>query len=223
MIMDEFGIALGTAREAVRVLRDDGLVVTEHGRGTIARPPGPARRRASERYRVDRQMLTAGGDIETPFTHDHHTTWTSGRLDRQFSIVAADDRVARLFDVSPGTALLERRFVFWAAGTVEQMSTSYMLADMVAGTPVADPGREPWPGGTIAQMHSLGIAVTGVRETVTVRRATPDESGTLRIASGAPVVVITRQMVAGDRIVEVAADIVMPADRIALEYWIPLD
>ncbi|MGH3748862.1 MAG: GntR family transcriptional regulator, partial [Micromonosporaceae bacterium] len=33
-LMNEFGVARGTVREAIAVLRAEGLVVTEHGRGT---------------------------------------------------------------------------------------------------------------------------------------------------------------------------------------------
>jgi GntR family transcriptional regulator len=37
-----------------------------------------------------------------------------------------------------------------------------------------------------------------------------------------PVVTITRQTFAGERVVEVASDIVIPGDRVELDYWIDL-
>jgi len=37
-LMQDFGVARGTARRAVRELRDRGLVATVHGRGTYVLP-----------------------------------------------------------------------------------------------------------------------------------------------------------------------------------------
>lgn len=36
---EEYGVSFGTIRHAIKVLRDEGLVVTYHGRGTFVRPP----------------------------------------------------------------------------------------------------------------------------------------------------------------------------------------
>ncbi len=92
----------------------------------------------------------------------------------------------------------------------------------MAGTPVADPDREPWPGGTPAQLAFLGHPPTRVEEAVRSRMPTPEEAETLRIASGVPVIAITRRMFAGDLVLEVCRDIVIPADRIVLDYAIDL-
>ena len=37
-----YGVAYGTVRRAMRVLRDRGLIETIHGRGTYVAEPGPA-------------------------------------------------------------------------------------------------------------------------------------------------------------------------------------
>jgi len=124
----------------------------------------------------------------------------------------------QLFGVEPGTMLLERRFLFRAMGVPQQMSVSCYLLDVVAGTPVADPANEPWPGGNIAQLRTIGVQVTAVEETVRARMPMRDETEQLNIAGGVPVLTITRRMLAGDQVVEVAQDIVLPADRTELEY-----
>jgi hypothetical protein len=41
-----------------------------------------------------------------------------------------------------------------------------LLLDVVRNTPVAEPANEPWPGGNTAQLHSLGVVVTNIRERV---------------------------------------------------------
>ncbi len=221
-LIAEFDVARGTVREAIRLLREEGLVLTEHGRGTIVRPELPVRRLASDRYRAELDQLVAGAAPGTSFTSTQGIGWADYRLDAEFREVPATAALAELFEVERGTMLLERRFVFHSAGQPQQMSVSYLLLAMVAGTRVADPANEPWPGGNTAQLFSLGVLITSIRERVRARMPLPDEQETLRMPSGVPVVAITRQTYAGDQVVEAAVDIVIPADRVELDYRIDL-
>lgn len=217
-LMQDFSVSRGTVRQAVAQLRSEGLVITEKGRGSHVRPVLPRRRLGAERYRQG----VASGPPATAFTRDRQLEWSAYQLDREFEEVPADPESAGLFEIPAGTPLLRRRFVFRAHGVPQQMSTSSYLLETVRGTPVADPANEPWPGGTIAQLRSLGITVTGIRELIRSRMPTADEATRLRVPAGVPVVAITRQMYAGERVVEVARDIVIPADRVELDYWIDL-
>lgn len=221
-LMVEFGLSRPMVRLAMDVLRAQGLVVTEHGRGTFVPPKLPVRRMASSRYRVDAAAAATGGEPATSFTADQGITWEQYRLDKEFAEVPAPGEVAELLGVAEGSALLRRDFVFWSKGYPQQMSASYLLWDLVAGTPVADPEREPWPGGTIGQLATLGVVVTAVEEQVGTRMPTAHEADTLRIPPGVPVLTITRRMLAGERPMEVAADIVIPGDRGTLDYRIDL-
>lgn len=218
--MAEFSVARGTVREALALLRAEGLVVTEMGRGTYARPAVPVRRLGSDRYRAELEQVRSGG-LTTSFTVDRQVEWSDYSLDKEFRESPATSPVAELFGVEPGTMLLERRFVFRAHGIPQQTSTSYLLLDMVAGTPVADPANEPWPGGNTSQLHSLGYTITAIREQVRARMAVADEADVLRIPGGVPVFVITRQTYVEAKVVEVA-EIVIPADRVSLDYRIDL-
>ncbi|WFE64589.1 GntR family transcriptional regulator [Micromonospora sp. WMMD714] len=219
-LMAEFSVARGTVREALALLRAEGLTVAEKGRGTYVRPAVPVRRLGSERYRAELEQVR-NGELGTSFTVDQQVAWSVYSLDREFSEIPADGPVAELFGVTPATMLLARRFVFRTHGVPQQMSTSYLLLSMVAGTPVADSANEPWSGGNTSQLHSLGYAITAVREQVSARMPLPDEMNTLRIPGGVPVVAITRQTYADDMVVEVA-DIVLPGDRVRLDYLIDL-
>jgi GntR family transcriptional regulator len=51
---------------------------------------------------------------------------------------------------------------------------------------------------------------------------TPEETETLRLAAGVPVLAITRRMMSGERVLEVCRDIIIPADRVILDYAIDL-
>jgi GntR family transcriptional regulator len=74
----------------------------------------------------------------------------------------------------------------------------------------------------MAQLATLGVSVTRIEESVRARMPTPDERRTLQIAQGVPVLTVTRRMFDGERPVEAAVDIVMPADRFVLDYTIDL-
>lgn len=211
VMAEEHDVSDITIRQAVDLLRAEGLVETKRGSGTYVRPRPQVRRMTMDRYLADK-----GSQVipQTSFTRDQGITWSQYRLDKRFAWIEADERLAGLFDVPPGTRVLERRFVFYAAGVPSQMSRSCLLARDVEGTPVADPHNEPWPGGNIAQLRSLGIEVNGdLIEETAVRMPTPEEVELLAIGSGVPVFAITRQMLSSGRVVEVADPIVIPGDR----------
>jgi GntR family transcriptional regulator len=49
-LMDHYGVARMTIRNALRLLQDEGLVTAEHGRGVYVRARPPVRRLASDRF-----------------------------------------------------------------------------------------------------------------------------------------------------------------------------
>jgi GntR family transcriptional regulator len=216
----EFDLSRNSVRQAVALLRAEGLVVTEHGRASYVRPQLPVKRMGAERYRIEAAQVRGEGPPETSFTRDQGIAWADYRLDREYHEVPASEAIADLLQVEPGTMLLERRFVFYSVGYPQQMSTSYYPLEMVAGTRIVNPDSEPWKGGNVAQLASIGVRVTRVRERIRARMPVTDEVNTLRIPSGVPVIAITRQMFAGDRPVEACVDIVIPADRVELDYEI---
>ncbi|ACY99132.1 MULTISPECIES: GntR family transcriptional regulator [Thermomonospora] len=212
------GVSEIVARQAIALLRGEGLVETRRGGGTVVRARPAARRIAMSRYRND----PAATAPATSFTRDQRIGWDAYRLDRAFARVRADPHLASLLEVAAGTWLLRRRFVFYARDEPQQLSVSYLPWSLVRGTPVADPAREPWPGGTPAQLAYLGRPVTRVEESVRARMPTPEEVETLRMAAGVPVLAVTRRMLSGGRPCEVCRDIVIPADRVILDYAIDL-
>ena len=216
-LRQELGVSRNTVRLAVQLLRSEGHVTTEHGRGTYVRERPQVRRLGPDRYRAD----VAPEGSETSFTRDQGIDWADYRLDKVFREIPATGLLVDLLDVPEGTPLLERHFTFYARGEPQQISISVYPLAQVEGTPVADPDNEPWAGGNIAQLASIGITVTRVEESVTARMPMPDEAETLVMDPGVPVIVIGRRMFDGDRPVE-AADIVIPADRVALDYVIDL-
>lgn len=231
-LMSEFDVSRVVARLAVGVLRTEGLIYSRQGKGTFVREHGPVRRIAGDRYRHDLAQIKRADAPEPPsgtsFTRDHGISWDQYRLDKDFRVIPAPADVAESLGLDPdlGTLVLQRRFVFYANDRPQQMSWSYYPFEMVRDTPVADPANEPWPGGNLAQLATLGIFVSSIEESVRARMPTPDERRTLSIADGVPVLIVTRRMLTGPetnrRPVEMA-NIVIPADNTALDYTINLE
>jgi GntR family transcriptional regulator len=207
-----------TIRGALKLLANEGLVETRARAGTRVRPRPAVHRMPADRYR------SAPGERSTPFTRDQDIGWSEYRLNKRFEKMQADAELAALFECEPGERLLARHFVFYDNDTPTQMSVSYVRWSDVGGTPVADPINEPWPGGTRAQMASLGFRVTRVTESFTAGMPTEVEAATLRIGAGIPVLRYTRRHIAEDgRVVEVAHPIVRRGDTTVVDFAIDLD
>jgi len=218
VLTEAYGVSEITIRNALKLLVGEGLVETRARAGTIVRDRPPVHRMPADRYR------TTPGAKATPYTRDQGIGWSEYRLDKRFERVDAGAELATLFECEPGERLLARHFVFYDNDQPTQMSTSYVRWSDVAGTPVADPINEPWPGGTRAQLGSLGIRVTRVTESFTAAMPTELEAATLRIGAGIPVLRYTRRHIADTgRIVEVAHPIVRRGDTTVVDFAIDLD
>lgn len=218
-LIAEFQVSRGTVRQAIDALRAEALVVTEHGRGTYARPQLPVRRLGPDRYRLPAQTGAATTPAKTGGIPGRSSN--AVQVEADYRKVPATGELARLFEIEPGAMLLQRRLLVRENGVPQELTTSYYPLDLVAGTPVADPNREPWPGGHLAQLTYLGITVTSIRETIRARMPTTTEAQALQLPAGIPILTITRQTHAEDQIVEVAHDITLPADRTELEHETP--
>ncbi|MFF3357127.1 GntR family transcriptional regulator [Streptomyces sp. NPDC002917] len=217
-LCESYRVSDTTIRNALRLLRNEGLIETRARAGTIVRPRPPVHRMAADRYRA------VAGSNATPYTRDQGIGWSEYRLDKRFEKVQAGAELASLFQCELGERLLARHFVFYDSDQPTQMSSSYVRWSDVSGTPVADPINEPWPGGTRAQMLSLGITVNRITESFTAAMPTEEEAKTLRIGAGVPVLRYTRRHVADTgRIVEVAHPIVRRADTTVVDFVIDLE
>ena len=217
-LCEHYRVSQTTIRNALDLIRNEGLVESRARAGTRVRPRPPIHRMAADRYR------STPGAKSTPYTRDQGIGWSEYRLDKRFERVQADAELAALFECEVGERLLARHFVFYDSDQPTQMSTSYVRWSDVAGTPVADPINEPWPGGTRAQLGSLGIRVTQVTESFTAVMPNELEAATLRIGSGVPVLRYTRRHIADTgRVVEVAHPIVRRGDTTIVDFRIDLD
>ena len=222
-LAESSGLSRDSVRNAIRQLREWGLVRAEQGRGTYVRAPRQRiRRRNTERYQweKDRVLLDEAERRRTGGTeHDTGLRVDDLRFHAEYSQVEADQEMAAAFKLPVGTLLLRR--VYWTSsrhGSAPlSLSYSYLPYDYVkANRQLLSADHEPWPGGTQHQLFTVGIELDRIEEVVRARPPLPDEAELLDIEPGVAVLDVRKTSYdTTDRVVEVA-DIVFPGDRTEL-------
>ncbi|MBT2395440.1 GntR family transcriptional regulator [Streptomyces sp. ISL-100] len=209
-LMATYAVARMTARQALGVLQSEGLVEARKGSGVFVREFRPIRRRG-----VQRLSSTLWGMGQSVWAAD-----TEGR-DLVVDLIsvteeAAPDGIARVLGIPEGAPVCVRRRRFVLDGRPVLLATSYLDAELVAGTTItqADTG----PGGIYARLDEVGSKPVRFREEIRSRMPSAEESDRLGLALGTPVVLICRTAFAErGRVVEVN-EMVLDASAYILEY-----
>lgn len=219
----ELAAAVGLSRTAVRdaldILAAEGRIVKRGGvPARVAQPP-VVRHMATGRYADELGILREGGEhpLSSAFTREHGVEWADYTVGTDYRETPAGDVPGDALNLPPAAVVLRRHLIKYVAGDPVQLQTSYMPAELVGGTPIADPTRQPWPGGTIAELYSVGLVVTRVVEEAHARVATGDERRALDLSGQATVLEVVRTFYAGTRPVEVSVAVV-PAAGSVLRY-----
>lgn len=213
-LMSEYGVSRIVARQAVSVLRNEGLIDSHSGKGSFVRPRQQIERLARNRYR--RRKLTG------EFADDARRVGATANIEASSTRAAASDNIAARLKITPNAPVMRTGYRFLANGRPIQVSTSYEPLALTEGTDVERPEEGPLAGlGVISRMDSIGIRVTEAVESVTTRAPLPWEVEALDIPPGVHVLTIERTFLADDLPVE-TCDIVVPGDRYGLTYRIPV-
>jgi len=214
-LMAHYGVARMTARNALRLLQDEGLIVAEHGRGVYVRPRPPVRRLASDRFaQRHRKEGKAAFLIEAEQAEAHPDVdmirVSTGRPPAQ---------VAELLALAAGSKTVIRSRRYLLDGRPVETAVSYIPADLAAGTSISEPN--PGPGGIYARLEETGHTLERFTEHVSARMPTPDEARALALPPGVPVFRLVRTAYDTDgRPVEVC-DTIMASDAYQLAYELP--
>ena len=212
-----YGTAHMTARQALGLLKDEGLIATRQGRGSFVRLRPPLRRLGSRRYARQHRLQGV-----SPFMADTQELGPPVYEMLRFGPTPVPADIADRLAMREGELGLVTQVRFLAGAQIMQASTAYIPFGPAQGTPVADPARRPWETDTITNLESLGIVVDEVIEEIVSRAATAAEIHDLRLPPGAHVFALARTMLAGGGPVE-TCDIILPTDRFLLSYRFPVD
>ncbi|MET8702262.1 GntR family transcriptional regulator [Kitasatospora sp. NPDC058032] len=209
-LMDTYGVARMTARQALGVLQSEGIAEARRGAGVFVRDFRPLRRRGIQR-------LAQG-------------QWGSGRsiwsadIDRRSLVVdqvtvteqGAPEHVARVLGVDPGAPMCVRHRRFVLDGKPVLLSTSYLPAGLVSGTAITR--EDTGPGGTYARLAEIGAKPVHFREEVRSRMPSAEEATRLELSAGTPVILICRTAFADEGQVVELNEMTLDAASYVLEY-----
>ncbi len=216
-LIAEWNTTRQTVRQALDVLRAEGLIVREHGRGTFVR----RRPTIDVQWPTDRYRRRPDGPT-SPFARDAQQAGAIPDWQWNTRRERADEQTANRLHLDTGAYVMITSYTFRADNNPVQLSTSWEPYELVGGTPIEEPEGGPGPSSVIARFDAIGIRITEVVEIVRARPATADERRQLGMPAGSWVQTVERTHLAGELPVE-TCDIVRPADQAARGYRIPID
>lgn len=215
-LIETYGVSRITIREAIGLLRSEGLVVAEHGRGVFVRPAATVNRLSRSRLSKAARDANAGYFLadakQNAFTP---TVVTTIRTEP----ASADH--AEVLKVEPGTELLVRDRVMSADDIPVQLAVSRLPRRLTEGTAIEE--QDTGPGGIYARLEDAGHALGYFRELVGVKRPTRAQVQALQLGEGVPLLSLRRIAYSPDGTPLEVNDILMVGDRYELEYEIPAD
>ena len=213
-LMATYGASRDTVRKGIAVLKAEGRVDSERGRGVTVRPRAPVQRLGSDR--LSRKHRRAG---KGAYLSDMETSGRTADIAVTVSTEKASPAVSARLGLRAGERVLVRSRRMLADGQPLQLAVSYLPLDLAKGTRIEQP--DTGPGGIYARLEEMGHRLDRFEERVTARMPSPDEAKSLDLGPGTPVILVARTaFLAGNRPVELC-DTIMAADRYELQYDIP--
>ncbi len=215
-----FGTARNTAREAVRLLTEEGLVTAHHGRGVFVREKQRMFRWGNERY--SRRTYRETG--LTPFRLEMQRQGKTPRVE-----VTSIDQVTPPLDVadrlktSPDEpSVLRRCNTYYADDEPIQVVTTYIRwADAQAAPQLLQ--AKTGPGGIYGRLEERGHTMTSGQDDITARMASHTEAHTLDLPPGVPVLDVLHTSLDQDGEPFEVSRFVHRADRAGLIYQFPVE
>lgn len=210
-LVDVYDVSRPTIRDAVNMLRSEGLVTSEHGRGVFVRPPASIQRIARARLSRAARERNQGA-----FLADAAARGFTPSTSVKVRFEQADARTAMHLNIDEGAEITVRDRVMRADGLVVQLAVSRLPRELTRGTVIED--VDTGPGGAYARLEEAGHTLEFFAEHVGARMPTPQEASLLQLGDGVPVVTVTRVAYGADGKPLEMNDMVLAADRYELSY-----
>jgi GntR family transcriptional regulator len=213
-LSERFSTSRNTVRLALDVLRNEGLVVSQQGRGSFVRTEPPMRYYASltgsrsRRLEAQRRRDTFTQQIEA-----------QGKRARQVStveVIPATMEIARHLSLDSNEAVAVRRRVMYADDQPLQLGDSYYPLDIVQDSKIMN--EADITEGTDQVLEDLGHTPSWYEDEITWRMPTVEEATKLHLSPGIPIGRLVRTTLdQNDRPIEVY-EVILPSDRHVLLY-----
>lgn len=203
-LVERFRMSLPTIRQALGVLRAEGLIESRHGIGTFVKEQRRLQRRSRSRYgsaRGHQQLLTS---------QLRHDIVFAGRA-------PAPAHIADIMGIPAGDEVVIRRRNLFdkETGQPEEIGASYLPVSVAGGTFLEEP--KVVPKALFLCVEDLtGRRYARARDQWIARMPTAEEAVVLELPTGAPVMhVIHTARDESNEILEISES-VWPADRVVL-------
>ncbi len=213
-LMEHYGVARMTVRQAVAELKAEGLVIAEHGRGVFVRNRPTVRRLASDRFA--RRHREAG---KAAFLAETESLGTPGVDQLEVGQVMAGERVAQRLKLRKTAKVVRRDRRYLIDEVPVELATTYVPLTIARGTLITS--QDTGPGGVYARIEEAGIQLGSFTEEVGARMPTPEERRRLSLPEGTPVITVTRVAYDVERRPVEMTDTVKSAPSYVLEYSFP--
>lgn len=181
----EYGLNQSSISRAMAVLRGEGLIRTEHGKGSVVLEM-PAVKRVR---RVDQNQRT--GPAGSGFAEEQAR---AGRTSRTELVVCdsvdAPAAIADVLRLDGSEQVLLRKRHMYAQDKPVQIAASYIPMSVAGGVDLALP--DTGPSGIYARLAERGAGPVRFTEDIEVRGAHEDEAAFLGTAPGQPVFTVLR-------------------------------
>ncbi|MDF5752926.1 GntR family transcriptional regulator [Spongiactinospora sp. TRM90649] len=205
-LIAEFGVSRPTVVAALRVLREQGWIESQQGKGRFVR--GRPARSDAERPRPGRAYLT------------EPETATTGEV-VEAGVTAVPNRIAALLENEPeGKAFVRRRLVR-RDGEPGELVALWVPLEIAQGTDLTS--AEPLPQGIGEHLRSRkGVRFDHVMEQITARMPSTAEAKRLGMGKGVPLLAVYGVVRDAAGAALCAVEVLLPADRHELEDAYPV-
>jgi GntR family transcriptional regulator len=214
-----FGVARMTAHQALELLKAEGLVKAEHGRGSFVRDRSQIRRLS--RTRQTREFRETGRGA---FDAEMRALGMEPSVELiEVGPVPCPPEIGSHLELRKGERVLIRRRRMFADGEPMQLATSYVPWSIAKGTQIIQ--EDTGPGGLYSRLADAGHEPKRFTEEVNTRTATEIEARFLGFSTPQPVFHLVRTAIdaAGPGTPVEVCEQVMAGDRWQLLYEWPAD
>jgi GntR family transcriptional regulator len=217
-LAEAHGAARNTAREAIRILAEQGLVTAKHGSGVFVREPQRLFRFGSDRYSLKNRETGL-----TPFRLEAKRQGKVARI--EVPSIARErppaDVADRLNVPADEESVVHRENHYFADDEPVQVVSTYLRWDEAQGTLLMQ--QKTGKDGIYGRLEDLGHVMTHVRDEISARMPTPEEAAILELLPGVPVLEVLHTSLDQDGTPFEVSRYVHRADQTGLLYELPVE
>jgi len=214
-----YSTARNTAREAITILRNEGLVDVQHGRGAFVRTRPSLLRLGSRYSRALREQTGL-----SPYRAEVIKQGRTPRVDcTSIKRIRPSADIAHRLGVDPASkSVIRRENWYFADNQPVQVGVTFIPWTIARGSVLAKQANLG-PGSIYGRFEDLGHPIVRSHEEISARMPTPEETRGLAIPPGVPIMQVVHTSIDQHGVPFEVTQFVMRADLGGLDYTIPVD